>query len=155
MGGGCLDAQSTAHALQLRHTNICNITLQLFIRKCSSSPAAPVAQLVRRRFCGREDPGSIPGAARLPDWRPQLCHWGVGWAPALHRSPEEEQEPSHKWEKHIPCGGRGINKYIKKGQFSAKSSFSNLQDNSNGAMADIAMKHLPSCSVDNWHHFDI
>ena len=72
--------------------------------------AAPVAQLVRHRFCGREDPGSIPGAARLPDWHPQLCHWGVGWAPALHRSPEEEQEPSHKWEKHIPCGGRGINK---------------------------------------------
>ena len=33
--------------------------------------------------------------------------------------------------------------------------FSNLQDNSNGAMADIAMKPLPSCSVDNWHHFDI
>ena len=33
--------------------------------------------------------------------------------------------------------------------------FSTLQDNSNGAMADIAMKSLPSCLVDNWHHFDI
>ena len=30
-----------------------------------------------------------------------------------------------------------------------------LQDNSNGAMADIAMKPLLSCLVDNWHHFDI
>ena len=33
--------------------------------------------------------------------------------------------------------------------------FSTLQDNSYGAMADIAMTPLPSCSVDNWHHFDI
>ena len=33
--------------------------------------------------------------------------------------------------------------------------FSTLQDNSNEAMAGIAMKPLPSCSVDNWHHFDI
>ena len=33
--------------------------------------------------------------------------------------------------------------------------FSTLQDNSNGAMADIAMKPIPSCSVDNWHHLDI
>ena len=33
--------------------------------------------------------------------------------------------------------------------------FSNLQDNSDGAMADIAMKLSPSCLVDNWHHFDI
>ena len=29
--------------------------------------------------------------------------------------------------------------------------FSNLQDNSDGAMADIAMKPLPSCLVNNWH----
>ena len=29
--------------------------------------------------------------------------------------------------------------------------FSTLQD----TMADIAMKPLPSCAVDNWHHFDI
>ena len=33
--------------------------------------------------------------------------------------------------------------------------FSTLQENSDGAMADIAMKPLPSCSVDNWHHFYI
>ena len=33
--------------------------------------------------------------------------------------------------------------------------FSTLQDNSNGAMADIAMKPLPSCLLDTWHHFDI
>ena len=33
--------------------------------------------------------------------------------------------------------------------------FFNLQDNNDGAMADIAMKPLPSCLVDNWHHFDI
>ena len=33
--------------------------------------------------------------------------------------------------------------------------FSTLQDNSNGTMEDIAMKPLPSCLVDNWHHFDI
>ena len=33
--------------------------------------------------------------------------------------------------------------------------FSTLQENSDGAMADIAMKPLPSCSVGNWHHFDI
>ena len=33
--------------------------------------------------------------------------------------------------------------------------FSTLQDHGNGAMADIAMKPLLSCSVDNWHHFDI
>ena len=33
--------------------------------------------------------------------------------------------------------------------------FPTLQDNSDGAMADIAMKPLPSCSVDNWYHFDI
>ena len=33
--------------------------------------------------------------------------------------------------------------------------FSTLQDNSDGAMADIAMKPVPSCSVDNWHYFDI
>ena len=33
--------------------------------------------------------------------------------------------------------------------------FSTLQDNSNGAMTDIAMKPLPSCSVDNGHHLDI
>ena len=32
---------------------------------------------------------------------------------------------------------------------------STLQDNSNGAMADIATIPLPSCLVDNWHHFDI
>ena len=33
--------------------------------------------------------------------------------------------------------------------------FSTFQDNSNGAMADIAMKPSPSCLVDNWHHFDV
>ena len=33
--------------------------------------------------------------------------------------------------------------------------FSNLQENSDGAMADVAMEPLPSCSVDNWHHFDV
>ena len=33
--------------------------------------------------------------------------------------------------------------------------FSTLQDNSNGAMADIAMKPFPSCLVDNGHHFYI
>ena len=33
--------------------------------------------------------------------------------------------------------------------------FSTLQDNSDTAMANIAMKHLPSCLVENWHHFDI
>ena len=33
--------------------------------------------------------------------------------------------------------------------------FSTSQDNSDGAMADIAMKPLPSCSVDNLHHFYI
>ena len=33
--------------------------------------------------------------------------------------------------------------------------FSNLQENSDGAMTDIAMKPLPSCLVGNWHHFDI
>ena len=32
--------------------------------------------------------------------------------------------------------------------------FSTLQDNSDTAMADSAMKPLPSCFVDNWHHFD-
>ena len=31
--------------------------------------------------------------------------------------------------------------------------FSTLQDNSDGGMANIAMKPLLSCSVDNWHHF--
>ena len=39
--------------------------------------------------------------------------------------------------------------------FRRNQRFSTLQDNSNGAMADIAMKPLPLCSVDNWHHFDI
>ena len=33
--------------------------------------------------------------------------------------------------------------------------FSTLQVSSDGAMENIAMKHLPSCSVDNWHYFDI
>ena len=33
--------------------------------------------------------------------------------------------------------------------------FSILQDNSDVAMADIVMKPLPSCLMDNWHHFDI
>ena len=33
--------------------------------------------------------------------------------------------------------------------------FSTLRNNSNGAMADIAMEPLPSCSVDDLHHFDI
>ena len=33
--------------------------------------------------------------------------------------------------------------------------FSTLRDNCDGTMADIAMKPSPSCSMDNWHHFDI
>ena len=32
--------------------------------------------------------------------------------------------------------------------------FSTLQDNSDEALADIAIKPLPSCLVNNWHHFD-
>ena len=33
--------------------------------------------------------------------------------------------------------------------------FSTLQDNSDGTMADMAMKPSPTCSLDHWHHFDI
>ena len=33
--------------------------------------------------------------------------------------------------------------------------FSTLQDNSDGVIANIAIKPLPSCLLDNWHHFDI
>ena len=33
--------------------------------------------------------------------------------------------------------------------------FPNLQGNSDEAIANIAMKSLSSCSVENWHPFDI
>ena len=33
--------------------------------------------------------------------------------------------------------------------------FSTIQDNSDRVMANIAMKPLPSCLVDNWYHFSI
>ena len=58
----------------------------------------------------------------------------------------------------IFCDPRSIFDLVMAGQrsiFGEIDVSSTLQDNSDKALADIAMKPSPSYSVDNWHHFDI
>ena len=66
--------------------------------------AALVAQVVGLQFGEREDPGSIPDAARPPDCCPHLStSSGVG--SRICRSLEEEKEPSCKWAALSPLEG--------------------------------------------------